>query len=36
MHIPEPKLLNDEDWAEQIQNLHYIRTEEAKASQKTT
>jgi hypothetical protein len=35
MHIKNPNKLKDTDWAEQIQNLHYIRTEERKASEKT-
>jgi hypothetical protein len=33
MHILAPELLTDEDWAEQIQNLHFIRSEEKKASE---
>jgi len=33
MHIQAPELLNDEEWAEQIQNLHFIRSEERKASE---
>lgn len=33
MHIPNPEKLSDEDWAEEIQNLHYIRTKEKEASE---
>lgn len=36
MHIVEPEKLDDRHWAEQIQNLHFIRQEEKKASEKTT
>lgn len=35
MHIPNPEKLNDSDWAENLQNLHFIRTEEKKSSQMT-
>jgi len=33
MHIANPESLSDEDWAEEVQNLHYIRTKEKEASQ---
>ena len=33
MHIEFPEKLSDEDWAMEMQNLHFIRTEEKKASQ---
>ena len=33
MHIPNPSELSDEDWAEEIQNLHFIRTSEKESSQ---
>ena len=33
MHIQAPELLSDEDWATELQNLYFIRTEEKKASQ---
>lgn len=32
MHVQNPELLSDEDWAENLQNLHYIRQEEKEAS----
>jgi len=35
MHIKNPNKLNDSDWAEEIQNLHYIRTKEKESSQQT-
>ena len=34
MHLPEPQKLSDEDWAEEMQNLHFIRKTEKKASEK--
>lgn len=34
MHIVNPHELSDEDWAEQIQNLHFIRTKEKQESEK--
>lgn len=36
MHIPDPNILSDEEWAEEIQNLHYIRTSEKESSQIST
>lgn len=33
MHIPDPNGLDDEDWAEELQNLHFIRTKEKENSQ---
>lgn len=33
MHIPNPEQLDDDDWAEKIQDLHFIRTQERKASE---
>lgn len=33
MHVQNPEQLSDEDWAEQIQMLHYIRTQEKEASE---
>jgi hypothetical protein len=33
MHIHNPELLDDEEWAENIQILHFIRTQEKEASQ---
>jgi len=33
MHIPAPQDLSDEDWAEEIQNLHFIRKTEKEASE---
>ena len=33
MHILKPQNLSDEDWAEEIQNLHYIRKTEKEASE---
>lgn len=35
MHIPNPELLSDEDWAENIQTLHFIRIKEKEASEAT-
>ena len=32
MHISKPEKLSDRAWAENVQTLHFIRTEEAKAS----
>ena len=34
MHIPKPQKLIDEDWAEEVQNLHYIRKTEKEQSEK--
>lgn len=33
MHIRHPQKLSDADWAEEIQNLHFIRTKEKEASE---
>lgn len=33
MHIAKPQKLSDEDWAEEIQNLHFIRTKEKETSE---
>lgn len=33
MHIRKPQKLSDQDWAIEVQNLHFIRTEERKASE---
>lgn len=33
MHIPEPGLLSDDDWAEKLQDLHFIRQKEKQASE---
>jgi hypothetical protein len=33
MRVPNPQSLGDEDWAEEIQNLHYIRKKEREASE---
>ena len=33
MHIPTPQKLNDEEWAEEIQNLHFIRKTEKENSE---
>ncbi|WP_259840501.1 hypothetical protein [Chryseobacterium herbae] len=33
MHIPEPGVLSDEDWAEKLQDLHFIRQKEKEASE---
>lgn len=33
MHIQKPQKLSDEIWAEEVQNLHFIRTSEKKASE---
>lgn len=33
MHIPNPEELSDEDWAEKLQDLHFIRQQEKKASE---
>jgi hypothetical protein len=33
MHIRKPQKLSDEVWAEEVQNLHFIRTSEKKASE---
>lgn len=35
MHIPKPHKLSDEDWAEEIQNLHFIRKTEKENSEPT-
>ena len=35
MHIQNPDKLDDEEWAEQMQNLHFIRTQEKKATENT-
>lgn len=36
MHIPNPNILSDEEWVEEIQNLHYIRTSEKESSKIST
>lgn len=36
MHISNPAELSDEDWAEEIQNLHYIRKSEEESSKAST
>lgn len=33
MHIPNPAQLNDDEWAESLQDLHYIRKSEKEASE---
>ncbi len=33
MHTPKPQELSDEDWAEDLQNLHYLRKSEREASE---
>lgn len=33
MHIPNPDALDDVDWAEKLQDLHYIRQKEKQASE---
>lgn len=33
MHIPKPHKLSDKDWAEEIQNLHFIRKTEKENSE---
>lgn len=35
MHIQNPEQMQDEEWAEQMQNLHFIRTQEKKATENT-
>ena len=35
MHIPKPQKLSDEEWAEEIQNLHFIRKTEKETSEST-
>lgn len=32
MHVPDPGALSDEEWAEDLQSLHYIRKNEADAN----
>jgi len=32
MHIQEPEKLEDEDWCENVMNLHFIRTSEKESS----
>jgi hypothetical protein len=34
MHIPKPQKLSDEDWAEDLQSLHFIRKTEKENSEK--
>lgn len=34
MHILNPDELSDQDWAENLQDLHFIRTQEREASEK--
>lgn len=36
MHIRKPEKLNDKTWAEEIQNLHFIRKLEKETSQTPT
>lgn len=33
MHTPYPEKLSDDDWAEQLQDLHFIRQKEKEASE---
>ena len=33
MHLSNPEKLSDEDWAEKLQDLHFIRQQEKKASE---
>ena len=33
MHIPNPSRMSDEDWAIEVQNLHFIRKTEKENSQ---
>lgn len=35
MHIKNPDNLSDEEWAEEIQNLHFIRNAEKESSKIT-
>ena len=35
MQVAKPNKLTDEDWAEQLLNLHFIRKEEKEASKVT-
>lgn len=35
MQVGKPNKLTDEDWAEQLQNLHFIRQQEKEASKVT-
>lgn len=32
LHVPNPQLLTDEEWAEEMQNLHFIRKTEKENS----
>ncbi|GAA5096924.1 hypothetical protein GCM10023210_31320 [Chryseobacterium ginsengisoli] len=36
MHIPNPDSLSDEDWAERLQDLEFIRQQEKKASEENS
>lgn len=33
MHIQRPQDLEDDEWADEVQNLHYIRQLEKKATE---
>jgi hypothetical protein len=35
MSVRKPHKLKDEDWAEQLQNLHFIRNQEKESSKST-
>ena len=35
MNLADPAQLDDEQWAEEVQNLHFIRTKEKEASKAT-
>jgi len=35
MGVRKPHKLNDEDWAEQLTNLHFIRNQEKESSKVT-
>jgi len=35
MHISNPEDLSDEEWCEKLQDLHFIRQQEKKASEAT-
>jgi hypothetical protein len=34
MHVQNPEQLSDEDWAEQLQTLHFIRIQEKESTEK--